>query len=145
MCPTSQRLRFRLLRTWGFAWKKLCLATFHPSLPLFSLPLSNFFFVPPSTKIVLSERVKVRTSPYSHTLRAIKSDRPGPVPAVLVLDVLTLRHEELCDFLWKSNYFDTFARNFFVLPGCFSISKNDQIISNGEVRDVRGGDASAWN
>ena len=90
-----------------------------PSLVLCSLPPSNFILQPSSTTETLSERVKLIVFPCSRTISRnspcceVRSSRTntGGLPA-LVLDDLTVRHDELCDYAWQRYYFDTFAQNF---------------------------------
>ena len=74
--PTSQKLRFRLLRTLVFASENLCFATFPSITSLFrlgtflSMSLRNCF---------LTKHVKVTAFSCRATLRAVRSDRPDRV------------------------------------------------------------------
>ena len=64
VCPTSQQLRFRLLRTWSFTSENSALGMCSlPPLVLCSLPPSHFNLTPFSTPKKLSERVKVIAFP----------------------------------------------------------------------------------
>ena len=95
---------FSTSQTRSFASENLSLGMFpsstSPSLLLFSLPLSHFvlsFF----HKRVVSEHVKVFAFSYSlinSSSRKVRSPRRSSGPLVLVLDDLTLRHDELCDY-----------------------------------------------
>ena len=80
-CPTSQKLRFRLPRTWGFASENLSLVTFPSSTC--SL-LSSAFEPHPVPPNFTSERAKANAFPDSRaTLRSARSDHPGPATEIV--------------------------------------------------------------
>ena len=134
--PTSQKLRFRFLRTWGFASKTLSHGMYSSSTC--SLLSSAFALHPaPCSSKKLSERVQsISVSMQSHnsSCRNVRSSGTSAEnPPALLVDDLAVWHEELRAYR-KHYYFDLFR----LLPGCLSTRTNhDPIIPNGSVRDAR--------
>ena len=100
--PTSQKLLFRLLRSW-------VLPIFPSSTSSLLSPLSNFMLVHPST-ICSAKQVKVVAFSNSRaTVRATRSDRPGPVSADFRWSWTIRPHgTQSCPTVGKSYYFDMF-------------------------------------